>query len=233
MFYIRFPLIVIFISLLSSCVTTTVTRLSSDTIHFNGPVSKESVEKFLSTTENSTRLVILTSEGGDAEAAITMGKYIQTNNIDIRVEGLCASSCANYLFLSGNKKELTHNSMLLFHGRAKLPDKILNQFLAQLDDIQREQVKKDFARISALEENFFESIPGFDIVKKSADLTWDEAMLNKRRESGFKNIGWFPTREILTNAGVENISTYWHPSAEELKNLQLQTNSLILTSETN
>lgn len=61
-------------------------------------------------------VVIKDSLGGDGLSAIAIGTLIHRHGWDVEVTGLCASSCANYIFPAGKTKYLRHDSLLVFHG---------------------------------------------------------------------------------------------------------------------
>jgi hypothetical protein len=60
--------------------------------------------------------IIKTSPGGDAYSALAIGILLHRHKWDVEVIGICASSCANWIFPAGKTKYLSSQSMLLFHG---------------------------------------------------------------------------------------------------------------------
>jgi hypothetical protein len=60
--------------------------------------------------------VSISSNGGDAEEAIEIGNLIKQSNLNLTVNGLCASSCANYIFTAANIKTVEVNSFVIWHG---------------------------------------------------------------------------------------------------------------------
>lgn len=55
------------------------------------------------------------SGGGDAEAGLAIGEFIAKANVDIEVQGICVSSCANYIFTAGRNKIL-NKGIVGYHG---------------------------------------------------------------------------------------------------------------------
>lgn len=49
-------------------------------------------------------------------AGILIGRYVHEHRISVEVEDLCASSCANFVFLGAVKKRLLPGAVLGFHG---------------------------------------------------------------------------------------------------------------------
>lgn len=60
----------------------------------------------------------ITSYGGDVEASIDLGEFIFKHRLSVYIPELCLSSCANYLFTAGNKKIITNQTILGWHGGA-------------------------------------------------------------------------------------------------------------------
>lgn len=74
------------------------------------------VRKWLKNSTVLGRTVIIDSEGGDAIAAIAIGKLVHQYGWNVRIENRCYSSCANYIFPAGKTKYVTKTAILLFHG---------------------------------------------------------------------------------------------------------------------
>lgn len=93
---------------------------SNETIYFESRVDASSVAEFVRIAQASPKLnkVVLNSNGGDLEAGMDMGDYILSRNLDVEVENKCFSSCANNLFISGNKKIIQDGALVGWHGSA-------------------------------------------------------------------------------------------------------------------
>jgi hypothetical protein len=92
----------------------------SDTLTLTGDINYDS---FVQTRECLVRLkaekktfVVAASGGGDGFSALAIGILLHRHNWDVEVVGICASSCANWIFPAGKTKYLANQSMLLFHG---------------------------------------------------------------------------------------------------------------------
>jgi ATP-dependent protease ClpP protease subunit len=70
---------------------------------------------WLSSTEVPPLLVIRSS-GGPVDEALPIGRIVLQTRATVAVSGLCASSCANYIFGVARKRLLLPNSIVLFHG---------------------------------------------------------------------------------------------------------------------
>ena len=107
----------------------------SDTLTLTGDINYDS---FVQTRDCLVRLkaekktfVVAASGGGDASAALAIGILLHRHNWDVEVVGVCASSCANWIFPAGKTKYLNSESMLLFHGGPH--QKNMLEFAAKID----------------------------------------------------------------------------------------------------
>jgi hypothetical protein len=94
------------------------TLKANDRIHLNGSIDLSTYTTFKDILKNSTSInrVVVNSGGGEALPALGIAKLIQQYNLDIQVDGICASSCANFLFIAANKKILNESSIIMYHG---------------------------------------------------------------------------------------------------------------------
>lgn len=113
--YLIYVIIIFFISLKSFAGETSIML---NTIVFNENVTMESYLKLKKTIDENPNAeeIVLASAGGDLVAGMAMRKLIKSKGLNVRVVGICASSCANYLFIAGNKKIIQRNAALFFHG---------------------------------------------------------------------------------------------------------------------
>ena len=89
------------------------------TATYAGKISQPNVELFLDAIrgEPLTTLVI-SSSGGEINAGMTMGSWVFDNRIDVIVEQMCMSSCANYVFSAGRRKIIKPGAIVAWHGNA-------------------------------------------------------------------------------------------------------------------
>jgi hypothetical protein len=103
------------------------------------------------TAENKPERLLISSVGGDIKLGMELATWVRQHNLDVEVMGICASSCANYVFPSGRKKYLRKDSVLLWHGSAwqsdwDIEDEAKNAIIHYLDEMR------------VLETNFFAGI---------------------------------------------------------------------------
>ena len=92
------------------CDTLTLTGL------INSETFVESRDCLVRSAAAKKTFVVKESGGGDGAAALALGILIHRHHWDVEVVGVCASSCANFIFPAGKTKYLNQHSLLLFHG---------------------------------------------------------------------------------------------------------------------
>ncbi len=93
-----------------------IQRIDAGTLKFDGAIDKESADALFKALDERVTTLRVTSPGGDMWHGIQIGKYIHDHRITVEVDGECASSCANYLFLGAVSKRLLPGAVLGFHG---------------------------------------------------------------------------------------------------------------------
>lgn len=63
--------------------------------------------------------IMVASGGGDVLAGLAIAKLVNAYQLDVYVGNVCASSCANYIFLAGRYKWLNQNSIIMYHGNTQ------------------------------------------------------------------------------------------------------------------
>jgi hypothetical protein len=68
------------------------------------------------TFDESTRELVLDTNGGSVEAALDIAGILAGRGLTMRVEGECNSSCANYFLPLARRIEFSPRSIVLLHG---------------------------------------------------------------------------------------------------------------------
>lgn len=89
-------------------------------LHIEGEVNQSLFNRIRNYVNGGGTSIVITSQGGDAYFGQKIGLLILKKRLNITVEKYCLSACANYIFLSGNKKYLKKNALLGFHGGLNL-----------------------------------------------------------------------------------------------------------------
>ena len=86
-------------------------------VTFSGPITLESIATLIGRAEAfPVQRLLIDSPGGDVGAGLTLGRWIADHGIDVEVVGLCASSCANYVFAAARRKIIDDGGLVVWHG---------------------------------------------------------------------------------------------------------------------
>jgi hypothetical protein len=90
---------------------------AADALVFDGRIDSAAAARFLQLLEDPgvTRLVI-TSPGGLVAPALDMAEAIHARGLAVEVPSTCLSSCANYVFPAGRRKQLGRPDAVGWHG---------------------------------------------------------------------------------------------------------------------
>lgn len=172
-------------------------------------------------------ILSIESSGGTSRAAMTLGKLIFENAMDVEVDTYCHSSCANYVFTAGRQKLLSRTASLVWHGGATQPvserrlEELLEETLSQLDaatkakflegrshEAQIELVHRSLLELIRLETQFFERI-GVDQRITTLGIASQPPPLE-----GGRYMGWDYSLEDLATLGIYGIvlkDSIWEP----------------------
>lgn len=88
-----------------------------NSVRFLGKITKNAVSDFISKNENlDISTLLIHSLGGDAEASILLAHWVMDRGLDVHVENMCASGCANYVLAAGKNKLIGSNAVVVWHG---------------------------------------------------------------------------------------------------------------------
>ena len=101
--------------------------------------------------------LIVNSQGGDTDSGRQIGRLVFDRQLDVRVEGRCFSSCANYIFPAGRDKHIAAGSYVGWHGNDHQA-----VILAELEGITTEEyIKQVLAEALAESGNYArQPVPG-------------------------------------------------------------------------
>jgi len=216
------------LSALSVCEAGEWIRTGPTTISFNGTIEIDELHRFQDVYKSTDKTIILNSGGGRMDAALDIGKeLIKNKNLTAIVQGICASSCANYLFLAARNRIIDHG-IVGFHGnwKAMISTAEFSEHMAAVEPIQR-------AKLLALhkehvqDETVFLSKAGvsqalFDKTQKENDEGLYEVYLpgpiefkkyGIRNVTGYQDLGRAKGFKVLFENGPDN------NNAEDLKDL--------------
>lgn len=90
--------------------------VGTDAIRLSGAIRSGDDDRLAAALTPGVRRIVLNSAGGQASTALHMAALIERHRVEVVVDGICASSCANYLFAAGTKRSIRAGSIVLWHG---------------------------------------------------------------------------------------------------------------------
>jgi len=174
-------------------------KLNRQTISFTGEILFENRTKTIATLKSildeNIRTVLLNSQGGDIETAITMAEILLKYNLNTVVNGVCLSACANYLFPAGKKRII--NGVLGFHGGVV---SLLDHEIKNNTDIPLSAESMIALREAVRKESQLNLKTGL-----KTELLIKSGLPDKGEGDGITRGLLFPTLAELKQYGLENI----------------------------
>lgn len=94
---------------------------TGEAVHYRGEMDNDAIARVAALIKAAggtvTRLVI-DSGGGEINGGMDLAELVLAHQLDVEVERLCASSCANYVFPAGNTKHIQEGAVVVWHGSA-------------------------------------------------------------------------------------------------------------------
>ena len=87
-----------------------------DTARFEGTITRESAARLIAILDAAAppKRLVMSSGGGDSNAAKEIGDVLARRHIELEVVGLCASACAGFVLPAAPAVVL--NGIVIFHG---------------------------------------------------------------------------------------------------------------------
>ena len=180
-----------------------------NTICLHGQITDEMARCFGLIDEKEGTYVVVSSSGGDVLAAIDIGERIADRHLQIIIDGICLSSCANYLFTAGSTKSVMPDSLLGFHGGPGQAMAFIYRGPGQLRETAIHNNISYTELVIRKEEEFFQKI-GID-----------RGLIYDRPEPLSKSynpllVFWVYDREKLQQYGIRNLILYHDPGDRSL-----------------
>ncbi len=112
--------------------------VEGSTIVFDGDIEDSTYRDFLVAVrgkEGQITAIRINSPGGITDQGMLIGEWIFDHELDVIVEELCFSSCANYIFTAGKNKIIGKDAIVGWHGSEQQ-----ELFIAAGNGISREEL---------------------------------------------------------------------------------------------
>ncbi|MDE1310367.1 hypothetical protein MCX36_07955 [Vibrio aestuarianus] len=125
----------------------------NNTLYFKGEITDSTILIAMNVINNyrgKITTMVVTSPGGDTVPAMRLGYWIFDNHINLIVDKVCLSSCANYFFTAASSVYIKSGAIVFWHGGST--QKSLQPVNGSLKELEVRRHKID------LESRFFEHI---------------------------------------------------------------------------
>lgn len=176
-----------------------------------GTLTEADVDGFISAArEKNIRHLLITSPGGTILAGVKLGRWVWTHGVEVVVDRLCMSSCANYVFPAGRGKIIRPDSLVVWHGGAEQKDfRELRERMARIV-----KAKSDGAKLPDEDEKFHADHAAhaglWDVQTQAqrdlfAQLGVDEYITRLGQEPVFYGAPWTATIATMKLFGIQGI----------------------------
>lgn len=180
-------------------------RIDNNTLKYSGHIENGDLERLEAILKPEDKVLYVDSKGGDAEVGVRLALKLLPNQMTVIVDGFCSSSCANYLFTAGYRKEI-RKGWVGYHGN-------ITALLAQsweenakkmkeeynLTDEQIEEMHQRLMNSAKLEKDYFAKI-GVDQSLFDRTQIPDKGMGN-----GINYTFLVPKPETFKRYGITNV----------------------------
>ena len=173
-----------------------------NSLYVTGHIDDGDYHKFKKITEaNKINNLKISSMGGAVDEAIKIGLEINLRGYDVEVFGVCASSCANYIFTAGLNKKISKNSLVIWHGSPsdKCAHTIPDVQNMGLNEVEKLEFKIYYENVRKMSDDFF------DFLKIDSRITClDKKYLDKYLSYD----GYTMWSNAMKQFGIRNLSDY-------------------------
>lgn len=97
-----------------------VVSVEGTSVNYSGDMHPEGYDALVRLAEeDGISELVISSLGGEVYWGMKIGEIVYENGWDVRVRGLCFSSCANYVFPAGRNKIIENGGIVGWHGSTR------------------------------------------------------------------------------------------------------------------
>lgn len=181
------------------------TRTGPESMRFEGSIELGEYDRFALVFDASVRELVVTSPGGVTTEGIRIGLALAAHDVKVTVVGECLSSCANYLFVGGHRREI-RGGVVGYHGnvQACFSGARRGEMLARWREhgMNDEDVRRNLER---LERDIAEEARFLGIMGVSQELFDRSCTPDKGAGDGGEYAFLLPRRETFEKYGLYGI----------------------------
>lgn len=200
--------------LIAACgsVISSMTNASEPRL-LKGQISAQSVHVLIRTWPEDAHRLIITSQGGEIEPAIALGRFLVEREIEVVVRDYCLSACAHFVFAPASRKEVEPYALIGFHGTATARERLLA-------NSGRPELAEKYAALARKERDFYDDvgISGSLLVHPLRQIMPICYIPQESQPAQIvTRVHFFiPSRETLIAQQVRNVVGFWPQSQEDI-----------------
>jgi len=176
----------------------------NNTLYFKGNITDSTILQTMNVINNYRKPIntmVVTSLGGDTVPAMRLGYWIYDNQINLIVDKVCLSSCANYFFTAAKSVFIKKGAIVFWHGGSTQKSlQPVNGSLKELE-VRRHKIELEFRFFRHI--NVKQDITVYGQLNDSF-LLYNTAGCIRASDDGDLQ-GWTYTIDDLKKFGVNNV----------------------------
>ena len=211
-------------------VSEPATKIKNGVLYYEGGLDIDTINTAKTLYKNAKikpTVLEINSIGGDTVDGMYFGRFIHENTLDVRVNELCFSSCANFIFPAGKTKYIGKNAFIGWHGdgtssdiygeivlgippEQSLRDALIKMYEENNMKYTEKQLQKDIKdniaygkQLQDMEDTFYADLNINPLLARYPHIT--EEGRKKLEKSPENSMGWTYTVSVMQQLGVKNI----------------------------
>jgi len=211
------------IALFSCSAEETRVWMADSVLHYEGPITESAnrrVEELYSLQQIAPTALSIRSQGGDIVPGMALGRWVFEHGLDVEIDELCFSSCANYVLTAGRRVRLRNTAFIGWHGGAT--QEMSLEDLSAIHQLSGKEVPaedrernlptdsdfRDWIRKLVEQERAFFALVGVD---QSITTLGQHGSYPERFSAEEGYIGWDYSLEDLISLGLDNVEVLGGP----------------------
>ena len=215
----------------ASCFAARVST-EDDVMTIRGTIRAGDAARVRDAMTPETRLIVVTSDGGDMQEGIAIAEILRDRGVDISVDRFCMSACANYLFAAGKRRFVPRNSVVCFHGTAPRSKDEVREFfwsIAERNGVAKKLSQHEIDNLAEDGEEIYATYAGreaalYRSLNLDAQILTDSRLRmvprirvddtdGPERFMRTRQIVWCPSPDTLNHYGIAT-EHMWYPESE-------------------
>lgn len=154
-----------------SCAQAAVIRAHGDAIELRGQIAADDGDSLQSLMTPAVRVLRLRSPGGDLQGALAIARLVHERDIDVEIDGLCASACAQLILPAASHVRASNGTLVVLHAAGDGAARAARREGRLVADDR--QAARSLAGIVALQDAMDEFLASVGVRKPAMDFMYE------------------------------------------------------------